>query len=77
VQVITPTTGTTPCEQLTYDVGIFVPLAKGFQPWAFPFWTVSAAELQHQGISMLFGRDLLGGSTLYYDGVAQTFTLTF
>jgi hypothetical protein len=77
VQVLTPTTGLIPCEQLTYDLGIFVPLAKGMQPWAFLFWTASEADLQHQGFSMLYGRDLLAGSTFHYDGQAQQFTLTF
>jgi len=77
VQVLTPTTGPIPCEQLTYDLAIFVPLTKGRQPWAFPFWIASEADLQHQGFSMLYGRDLLAGSTLYYDGQARQFTLTF
>ena len=78
MDVITPSTGATPCQQLTYDLAIFVPLSKPYsQPWAFPFWVASAAELQHQGFGVLFGRDLLGRSTFFYDGQAQLFTLSF
>ncbi len=40
-------------------------------------WVASAAELRHQGFSVLFGRDLLAGSTLHYDGKNGLFTLTF
>jgi hypothetical protein len=76
VQVITPTTGPIPCDQFTYDVGIYVPLPNG-AVWPIPLWIVSAAELLHQGFSVLYGRDLLTQSTLYYDGANGMFTLTF
>jgi hypothetical protein len=76
VSVITPSTGTTPCEMLTYDCGIWVPLQPGFFA-PRPFWIAGAAELLHQGFSVLFGWDLLAESTLFYDGKNGTFTLSF
>src|ERR1043166_8706181 len=53
VQVLTPSTGTTPCEQFTYDVGVYVPMPDPkLMPWPFPLWVVSAADLQHQGFTV-------------------------
>ena len=76
VQVITPTTGSTPCDQFTYDIGLFVPTPNG-AGWSVPLWVVSAAELIHQGFAILYGRDLLSQNTLHYDGANGMFTLTF
>ena len=77
VYVVTPTTGEIPHTQNTYDVGFHVPLGSEGNVWSFPIWVASAAELRHQGFSVLFGRDLLAGSTLHYDGKNGLFTLTF
>lgn len=77
-QIISPTTGATPSTHLTYDVGIYVPLSSPTSsPWPFPLWIANAAELKHQGFSVLYGRDLLKHSTLYFDGANGIFTMTF
>jgi hypothetical protein len=76
VSVITPSTGSTPVEMLSYDIGVHVPFASGIT-WSKPLWVATAAELNHQGFSVLFGRDLLSESILIYDGQHNIFTLSF
>ena len=76
VSVVTPSTGATPCEMLSYDLGFHIPFPNG-QYWSKPLWVATAADLLHQGFSVLLGRDLLAEGMLIYDGKHNTFTMSF
>jgi hypothetical protein len=76
VSVITPSTGATPHEMFSYDLSFHVPFPDT-SIWSRPLWIATAAELKHQGFSVLLGRDLLAEAILIYDGKHGTFTLSF
>jgi hypothetical protein len=76
VSVITPSTGATPCEMFSYDLGFHIPFPTG-QFWSKGLWVATAADLLHQGFGVLLGRDLLSEGMLLYDGKHGTFTLGF
>jgi hypothetical protein len=74
--VITPTTGNVPCDVPCYDVAFHIPFPNGHFH-SFSLWVASAMELQHQGFSVLLGRDILASGMLVYDGVHSMFILSF
>jgi hypothetical protein len=76
VSVITPSTGAVPVDMFSYDLGFHVPFPTG-QFWSKALWIATAADLNHQGFSVLLGRDLLAEGMLLYDGKHGTFTLSF
>jgi hypothetical protein len=75
-KMITPSTGPTPSECLTYDVSLHVPLGKALV-WSRQAWIVASADLVHQGFSVLIGRDVLAEGLLIYDGKHNVFTMSF
>ena len=79
VQVYTPSTReTTPHETNQYDVSIFIPGATPqARPFAVPTLPAIESELQHQGYSVLIGRDILSSCLLVYEGQGGFFTLAF
>ncbi len=74
----TPSTGSTPVRTPTYDVRIAI-LAGRAEDLHFISETlqVTAADLTAQGIQVLIGRDILKSCTLFYNGAASTFTLSY
>ncbi len=76
VSVITPSTGAVPCDMFSYDLAFHIPFPTG-QYWSKGLWVATAAELNHQGFSVLLGRDLLAEGMLIYDGTHGVFTVSF
>ena len=77
IPMLTPSTGSTPIDADTYDVGIVVP--SGNQPaLLIPSMAVSASELfVAQGFHALLGRDILSRCVLNYNGSTGLFTLAY
>ncbi|HUC85646.1 MAG TPA: hypothetical protein VL970_10675 [Candidatus Acidoferrales bacterium] len=85
-QLAIPTTGTTPIHTPStqadaphfanqYDISLTF-----IHPWVtrtFPAVPITDAQLVHQGIQALIGRDILGQCLLTYDGVGRSFCLAF
>lgn len=75
--MLTPSTGSTPIDAETYDVGIVIPNGQQ-QGLVFPNMAVSASELfLAQGIHALVGRDILQRCVLTYNGSVAYFTLAY
>jgi predicted aspartyl protease len=75
--VLTPSTGATPINADTYDVGIVIPNGTQ-QGLIIPNMPVSASELfQAQGFHALLGRDILERCVLTYNGSMAIFTLAY
>jgi hypothetical protein len=72
-----PSTGSTPAQVNTYDVGIIIPLATVGQNHVIGALQVFESSLTVQGIQALIGRDILAGSLLVYDGRASIFSFAF
>jgi hypothetical protein len=79
VQVHTPSTRqATPHETNQFDVSIFIPGSTAqARPFTVPALPVIESELQHQGYSVLLGRDILSACLLVYEGQSGFFTLAF
>jgi predicted aspartyl protease len=75
--IVTPSTGATPVQVNTYDVGIVIPLATAGQTHVIGALQVFESSLTVQGIQALIGRDVLSNSLLVYDGRANIFSLAF
>jgi hypothetical protein len=77
VPMLTPSTGATPQNAETYDVGIFIP--NGQEPaLIIPTLAVSASELYAgQGFHALIGRDILERCVLIYNGKLPYVTLSY
>lgn len=75
-QIITPTTGQTPVQLPTYDVGLHIPFGNQQFHTRNPS-TVSSAALLHQGFAVLLGRDIMADGLLIYDGKHNLITLSF
>lgn len=75
--MLTPSTGPTPIDADTYDVGIIIP--NGNQVGLIvPNMPVSASELfVGQGFHALVGRDILQRCVLTYNGAIGLFTLAY
>lgn len=75
--MLTPSTGATPVDADTYDVGILIPNGTQ-QGLIIPNMPVSASELfQAQGFHALLGRDILERCVLTYNGAMALFTLAY
>lgn len=75
--MLTPSTGQTPVDAYTYDVGIVLPNAPN-PPLVIPNMPVGASELfQAQGFHALLGRDILRRCVLNYNGTIGLFTLAY
>jgi hypothetical protein len=75
--MLTPSTGPTPQNADTYDVGIVIPNGQQ-QGLVVPVLAVSASELyQGQGFHALIGRDILERCVLNYNGSIGLFTLAY
>ena len=77
IPLLTPSTGSTPVQVNTYDVGIVIPLGMAGQNHVIGALQVFESSLTVQGIEALIGRDILSGSLLVYDGRANIFSLAF
>jgi hypothetical protein len=77
MQILTPSTGATPVQVNTFDVGIIIPLATVGQNHVIGALQVIESSLTVQGIQALIGRDVLSNSLLVYDGRANIFSLAF
>ena len=75
--IVTPSTGSTPVQVNTYDVGIVIPLAQVGQTHIIGALQVFESSLTVQGIQALIGRDILSSSLLVYDGRSNIFSLAF
>lgn len=77
VSVLTPSTGKTPVDADTYDVGILIP--NGSQAGLIIHnMAVTASELfAAQGFHALIGRDILQQCVLTYNGAISLFTLAY
>jgi hypothetical protein len=73
--ISTPSTGQTPHQCLTYDVGIMFAHQDGYR--LFGTIAVVATDFSVQSIDGLLGRDVLGSCLLVYDGTAKTFSIAF
>jgi hypothetical protein len=73
--ISTPSTGQTPHQCLTYDVGIMFAHQDGYR--FFGTIAVVATDFSAQPIDGLLGRDVLGSCLLVYDGTANTFLIAF
>ena len=58
-----------------YDICVILPHQK--MSWQFNAIPIIEAELLHQGIQALIGRDVLANCLFTYDGTAQLFCLAF
>jgi hypothetical protein len=77
VPMLTPSTGLTPKNAETYDVGIMIPNGQEY-PLIIPTLAVSASELYaSQGFHALIGRDILSQCILIYNGKVPIFTLSY
>lgn len=75
--MLTPSTGQTPVDADTYDVGILIPNAP-HQGLIIHNMPVAASELfQAQGFHALIGRDVLQRCVLIYNGAAGIFTIAY
>jgi hypothetical protein len=75
--MLTPSTGATPQDADTYDVGIVIPNAQE-NPLIFPVLAVSACELYAgQGFHALVGRDILARCLLIYNGRLPYVTIAY
>ena len=75
--MLTPSTGATPQEADTYDVGIMIPNGQEV-PLLFPVLAVSASELYSgQGFHALIGRDILANCLLIYNGKFPYVTIAY
>jgi predicted aspartyl protease len=75
--MLTPSTGATPINADTYDVGIVIPNGTQ-QGLVIANMPVSASELyQAQGFHALIGRDILERCVLTYNGAMAMFTLAY
>lgn len=75
--ILTPSTGQTPIDADTYDVGIVIPNAPN-QALIIQNMPVGASELfQAQGFHALLGRDILQRCVLNYNGSIGLFTLAY
>jgi hypothetical protein len=78
VSMITPSTGNKPVDVFSYDVGLHIPSGTlNNLIWSKPLWIATCADLNHQGFSVLLGRDALAEVLLVYDGRHGTFTMSF
>lgn len=75
--IVTPTTGPTPVQVNTYDVGIVIPLRGPGQTHTIFALQVFESSLTVQGIQALIGRDILRNCLLVYDGPGNIFSLAF
>jgi predicted aspartyl protease len=78
IAILTPSTGATPVQVNTYDVGIVIPFG-GVPAQSHVINAVQVFEslLTVQGIQALIGRDILSNCLLVYDGRANLFSLAF
>lgn len=77
VPMLTPSTGATPQNADTYDVGIVIPNGNQ-QGLILPNMQVSASELLvAQGFHALVGRDILAQCILVYNGSNQTIAFSY
>lgn len=77
VPMLTPSTGATPQNADTYDVGIVIPNGNQ-QGLILPNMQVSASELLvAQGFHALVGRDILSRCILVYNGSNQTIAFSY
>lgn len=75
--MLTPSTGQTPVNADTYDVGIVIPNAPN-PALVITNMPVGASELfQAQGFHALVGRDILQRCVLTYNGSIALFTLAY
>jgi predicted aspartyl protease len=74
--ILTPSTGSTPHQVNTFDVGIIIPL-NGLMTFSINAFQVFESSLSVQGIQALIGRDLLANCLFVYDGRSNIFTLAF
>jgi hypothetical protein len=76
IQVHTPSTSKgQPHLTNQFDISIILPHAK--MNWQFHAVPVIEAELSHQGIQALLGRDILSKCLFTYDGQSAMFALAF
>jgi hypothetical protein len=73
--ISTPSTGGTPHQCLTYDVGIMFAHQDGYR--FFGTMAVVATDFSAQSIDGLLGRDVLGSCLFVYDGAAKIFSIAF
>lgn len=75
--MLTPSTGATPQNAETYDVGILIPNGQE-PPLIIPTLAVCASELYSgQGFHVLIGRDILERCVLIYNGKIPYVTLSY
>ncbi len=74
--IVTPSTGPTPVQVNTFDVGIAIPIISG-QTFTLGAVQVFESSLNVQGIQALIGRDVLTNCLFVYDGRAKIFSLAF
>jgi len=75
--MLTPSTGATPQDADTYDVGIIIPNGQEM-PLLIPVLAVSASELYvGQGFHVLVGRDILASCVLIYNGKHPYVTIAY
>jgi len=76
VQIHTPSTGQTPAVADEFDIAIRL-ASTGSHAHEIPITPVFSCDHSEQGIDGLFGRDVLGGAILIYDGHRKSYTLSF
>ncbi len=75
IPMITPSTGSIPVDAPVYDVSLTIVLPR--MSYTFNAHSVIESSLNHQGFSILIGRDILSHGMLIYQGVAGGFQLIF
>jgi hypothetical protein len=75
--VHTPSSGQGGHECNMYDVSLAIFMDSGQLHLASLTIPVAEAELSHQGVDALIGRDVLSKALLVYNGVAGEFSISF
>ena len=75
VPMITPSTGSIHVDAPVYDVSLTIVLPR--MSYTFKAQSVIESSLNHQGFSILIGRDILSHGMLIYQGVGDGFQLIF
>jgi predicted aspartyl protease len=76
-QVYTPSSGTLGHNCDLYDVALGIVMGASQAHVVSITMPVLEAELAHQGFEALIGRDVLARGSLFYNGQAGSFTLSF
>jgi len=75
--VHTPSTGDTPVNMATYDVGLLIAGGVASAQHVIPTHSVTECDFSKQGIGGLIGRDILANARLTYSGPDSFLYLSF